>query len=67
MNDHDKAIKYFEESIKEDPNWDIYEELANCYFHKEDYEKSIYYYNLSLELNPENPECNYNLGNIYCV
>lgn len=64
--EYKKAIKHFLESIKQNPKVDeYYYNCASTYFKMGDNAQAKNYYNLAINLNPENQNYHFALANLY--
>lgn len=64
--DSKKAVKYFEKSVKEDPEFaDAYYNLGSLYRYLEDLEQAEGAFKKYLSLNPKDTSVNYELGLLY--
>ena len=62
-----EAIDYIKDEIKENNVPELYNQLGNIYFNKENYDKSIEAYEKALEIDENHIESLYNRANIYKI
>jgi len=67
LQNNEMAIEVYQDVLQLEESADIYYNLANSYYMKNELEKAIEHYSASLSLNPGRGECWYNLGNAYCM
>lgn len=64
--EYDKAIQWFEKSIKAKNDWDtVYVSLGLCYFNKEDYSAALQNFDKAISLNKNNSSAYYNSAKAY--